>query len=111
RPDGPSRPRSGSGHAGPRPVAPDVGRRRATAPPPVRDRPGGTVTTRTDVVITGLGATTPLGGDVPSTWQAALAGHSGARTLDNDWAATYEIAVSFAAQLVVPPAEVLTRPE
>lgn len=65
----------------------------------------------TDVVVTGLGATTPLGGDVPSTWQAALAGESGARTLPNDWAERYEIAVSFAAQLKVGPEEVLSRPE
>ncbi|WP_188037223.1 beta-ketoacyl synthase [Actinotalea sp. JY-7885] len=64
-----------------------------------------------DVVITGLGATTPLGGDVPSTWQAALAGVSGARTLENDWAATYEIPVTFAAQLKVTPDAVLSRPE
>src|SRR5690606_29103139 len=47
------------------------------------------------VVITGLGATTPLGGDVPSTWSAALAGKSGVRTLDNDWAERYEIPVDF----------------
>ncbi len=30
------------------------------------------------VVITGLGAVTPLGGDVPTTWQALVAGQSGA---------------------------------
>ncbi len=64
-----------------------------------------------DVVVTGLGATTPLGGDVASTWQAALAGTSGARTLDNDWAETYEIPVTFAATLAVPAAEVLPRAE
>ena len=64
-----------------------------------------------DVVVTGLGATTPLGGDVASTWQAALAGTPGARTLDNDWAATYEIPVSFAASLAVPAVDVLPRPE
>ena len=29
------------------------------------------------VVVTGLGAVTPLGNDVPSTWQALLAGRSG----------------------------------
>ena len=29
------------------------------------------------VVITGLGAITPLGGDAPSTWEAAVAGRSG----------------------------------
>jgi 3-oxoacyl-[acyl-carrier-protein] synthase II len=65
----------------------------------------------TDVVVTGLGATTPLGGDVASTWRAALAGESGARTFDNDWAATYELPVSFAAQLKVKPDQVLPRPE
>ena len=63
------------------------------------------------VVITGLGTTSPLGGDVASTWRAALAGESGARTFDNDWAERYEIAVSFAAQIKVKPDEVLTRPE
>ncbi len=46
----------------------------------------------TKVVVTGLGMTTPLGGDVPSTWEAALAGRSGVRTLDNDWVARYGLA-------------------
>ncbi|WP_309134657.1 beta-ketoacyl-ACP synthase II [Cellulomonas sp.] len=64
-----------------------------------------------EVVVTGLGATTPLGGDVPSTWQAALAGESGARTLENDWAERYDIPVTFAAQLRVAPDQVLPRPE
>ena len=67
--------------------------------------------TAPEVVITGLGATTPLGGDVPSTWAAALAGESGARPFDNDWVETYELPVTFAAQLRVPPSEVLSRPE
>lgn len=64
-----------------------------------------------DVVVTGLGATTPLGGDVATTWRNALAGVSGARTLDNDWAATYELPVTFAATIAVPAADVLPRPE
>ncbi|WP_425956730.1 beta-ketoacyl-[acyl-carrier-protein] synthase family protein [Xylanimonas sp. McL0601] len=64
-----------------------------------------------DVVVTGLGATTPLGGDTSSTWAAALAGESGARTLENDWAEKYGIPVNFAATLKVKPEEVLTRPE
>lgn len=64
-----------------------------------------------EVVVTGLGMTTPLGGDVPATWAAALAGEPGARTLDNDWASRYELPVSFAAQIKVDPAEVLSRPE
>lgn len=63
------------------------------------------------VVVTGLGATTPLGGDVPSTWQAALAGESGARPFDNDWAERYDIAVNFGATLKVRADEVLPRPE
>ncbi|MFV0634312.1 beta-ketoacyl-[acyl-carrier-protein] synthase family protein [Demequina sp.] len=65
----------------------------------------------TTVVVTGLGTTNPLGGDVASTWEAALAGRSGVRTLDNDWAETYGMAVNFAGQLVVPTTEVLSRPE
>ncbi len=69
------------------------------------------MTSAPQVVITGMGATTPLGGDVASTWAAALAGTPGARTLDNDWAETYEIPVSFAAQVKVRPDEVLSRPE
>lgn len=65
----------------------------------------------TTVVVTGLGTTSPLGGDVPSTWEAALAGRSGVRTLDNDWAESYGMTVTFAGQLAVPPSEVLARPE
>lgn len=64
-----------------------------------------------DVVVTGLGATTPLGGDVTSTWNAALAGESGARTLDNDWAEKYGMPVNFAASIKVKPDEVLARTE
>lgn len=64
-----------------------------------------------EVVVTGLGATTPLGGDAASTWAAALAGESGARTLDNDWAQKYGLPVTFAATIKVKPEEVLARPE
>ena len=64
-----------------------------------------------DVVVTGLGATTPLGGDVASTWRAALAGESGARTFDNDWVETYGLPVGFAALIKVAPDQVLPRPE
>ncbi|WP_036967896.1 beta-ketoacyl-ACP synthase II [Promicromonospora kroppenstedtii] len=69
------------------------------------------MTSAREVVVTGLGATTPIGGDVASTWEAALAGVSGARTLENDWAEKYGIPVNFAATIKVDPAEVLTRPE
>ena len=63
--------------------------------------------TRPDVVVTGLGATTPLGGDVASTWDAMLAGRSGVTLLTQDWAE--QLPVRIAAQLVVDPAEVMDR--
>ena len=37
--------------------------------------------------VTGLGASSPLGGDVASTWAGMLAGRSGVRTLTQEWAA------------------------
>ena len=63
--------------------------------------------TTTDVVVTGLGATTPLGGDVTSTWDAMLAGRSGVSALTQEWAA--QLPVRIAAQLAVEPSEVLER--
>jgi 3-oxoacyl-[acyl-carrier-protein] synthase II len=60
------------------------------------------------VVVTGIGATTPLGGDSASTWEALLAGRSGVRTLDQDWAT--DLPVRIAAQIAVEPGEVLPRP-
>jgi 3-oxoacyl-[acyl-carrier-protein] synthase II len=59
------------------------------------------------VVITGLGATTPLGGDVASTWSALLAGASGVRPLV--WEGVEELPVRFAAQLAVEPDAVLPK--
>ena len=38
----------------------------------------------TRVVVTGLGVTSPVGGDVPSTWEALLAGRSGVRALTEE---------------------------
>ncbi|HEU4346365.1 MAG TPA: beta-ketoacyl-ACP synthase II [Actinoplanes sp.] len=60
-----------------------------------------------DVVVTGLGATTPLGGDVKSTWDAMLAGRSGVSALTQEWAA--QLPVRIAAQLAVDPSEVIER--
>lgn len=62
---------------------------------------------RTDVVVTGLGATTPLGGDVASTWEAMLAGRSGVGPLTQEWAA--DLPVRIASQLRVDPSELLER--
>src|SRR3954469_22406762 len=61
----------------------------------------------TDVVVTGLGATTPLGGDVASTWDAMLAGRSGVSVLTQEWAE--QLPVRIAAQLAVEPSEVIER--
>jgi 3-oxoacyl-[acyl-carrier-protein] synthase II len=63
--------------------------------------------TNRTVVVTGIGATTPLGGDSASTWEALLAGQSGVGTLDQDWAA--DLPVKIAAQAAVDPSEVLPR--
>ena len=49
-------------------------------------------TSTTDVVVTGLGATTPLGGDVASTWEALLAGRSGVSRITDDWIKDYPAA-------------------
>jgi 3-oxoacyl-[acyl-carrier-protein] synthase II len=59
------------------------------------------------VVVTGLGATTPLGGDVASTWASLLAGRSGARRLPDDWAP--ELPVQIAAPAAVDPMTVIDR--
>jgi 3-oxoacyl-[acyl-carrier-protein] synthase II len=59
-----------------------------------------------EIVVTGLGATTPLGGDMPSTWRGLLDGQSGAGLLDEDWAA--DLPVRIAARAAVDPAAELT---
>ena len=61
------------------------------------------------VVVTGLGATTPLGGDVATTWSALLAGTSGVRLLSEEWAQT--IPVHFAARVKVDPSQTMERVE
>ncbi|WP_123602867.1 beta-ketoacyl-ACP synthase II [Micromonospora sp. Llam0] len=63
--------------------------------------------TMVDVVVTGLGATTPLGGDVAATWEAMLNGKSGVDKLTHDWAA--QLPVRIAAELASEPAERLDR--
>jgi 3-oxoacyl-[acyl-carrier-protein] synthase II len=63
------------------------------------------------IVVTGVGATTPLGGDVQSTWRALLAGESGISTIDAEWVEKYELPVTFAGQAKVPASEVLTPQE
>ncbi|MFF5205590.1 beta-ketoacyl-[acyl-carrier-protein] synthase family protein [Streptosporangium sp. NPDC000396] len=62
---------------------------------------------KADVLVTGLGATTPLGGDVASTWAALLAGESGIGPIEEDWAAG--LPVRIAGRLRVEPTDVLDR--
>jgi 3-oxoacyl-[acyl-carrier-protein] synthase II len=65
------------------------------------------MSTSTDVVVTGLGATTPLGGDVASTWEALLAGRSGVSRITDDWAK--EFPAQLVARLATEPSEQIDR--
>jgi len=65
------------------------------------------MSTSTDVVVTGLGATTPLGGDVASTWEALLAGRSGVSRITEDWVKDYP--AQLVARLATDPAEQIDR--
>lgn len=62
-----------------------------------------------EVVVTGLGMTTPVGGDVPTSWSAILAGTPGITPIEADWIA--EQPSRIAGQLAVDPSEVLTKVE
>jgi 3-oxoacyl-[acyl-carrier-protein] synthase II len=63
--------------------------------------------TSTRVVVTGLGATSPVGGDVTTTWDALLAGRSGVRHLDDEW--VDQLPVKIGGRIAVEPSEVLER--
>jgi len=63
------------------------------------------------IVVTGLGATTPVGGNVTETWEAVLAGQSGVTLMPFDWVETYQLPVKIAATIKQSPAEVLARVE
>jgi 3-oxoacyl-[acyl-carrier-protein] synthase II len=71
-------------------------------------RPGGS-SHPVEVVITGLGATTPLGGTVAETWAGLLDGRSGVVPLQTDWARDFPARI--AALLAVEPTTVLERVE
>ncbi|MCR2785593.1 MULTISPECIES: beta-ketoacyl-[acyl-carrier-protein] synthase family protein [unclassified Microbacterium] len=62
------------------------------------------------IVVTGIGASSPIGGTAPESWSALLAGVSGSRTLEYDWVEKYQLPVTFAAQAAVRPDTVLDRP-
>jgi 3-oxoacyl-[acyl-carrier-protein] synthase II len=65
------------------------------------------LTAADDIVVTGLGATTPLGGDVATFWAGLLEGRSGIVALTEEWAA--DLPVRIAGRMVVDPADVLPR--
>jgi 3-oxoacyl-[acyl-carrier-protein] synthase II len=62
-----------------------------------------------EVLVTGIGMTTPLGPDVASTWRALLAGESRVSILDDEWAA--DLPVKMAGRAYQEPAEVLSGAE
>src|SRR6478735_12610384 len=62
------------------------------------------------IVVTGIGASSPLGGTAPESWSALLDGVSGTRTLEHDWVEQYQLPVTFAAEAKVRPETVLDRP-
>ncbi|KQQ10800.1 beta-ketoacyl-[acyl-carrier-protein] synthase family protein [Rathayibacter sp. Leaf296] len=63
------------------------------------------------IVVTGIGATTPLGGTARDSWNALLAGESGISTIEAEWVAKHELPVTFAGQAKVRPEDVLPRAE
>ncbi|AWW39774.1 MULTISPECIES: beta-ketoacyl-ACP synthase II [Streptomyces] len=65
--------------------------------------------TNRTVVVTGIGAITPLGGDAASTWEGLVAGRSGVKPLEQEWAA--DQAVRIAAPVAVEPSESIPRPQ
>ncbi|WP_217132093.1 beta-ketoacyl-[acyl-carrier-protein] synthase family protein [Leucobacter chinensis] len=62
------------------------------------------------IVITGIGASSPIGGTAQESWDALLAGESGIHSLEFDWIEQYDIPVTFAGKAKVNPEEVLERP-
>ncbi|WP_309619636.1 beta-ketoacyl synthase N-terminal-like domain-containing protein, partial [Salinibacterium sp.] len=63
------------------------------------------------IVVTGIGATTPLGGTARESWDALLAGESGIRSLQHEWVGKHDLPVTFAGEARVRPEEVLERVE
>ena len=62
------------------------------------------------VVVTGLGATTPLGGDGRSTWEGLLAGRSGVSRIEADWADDLPVRIAADARSTHPRSWSGSRP-
>lgn len=69
------------------------------------------MTTEPRVVVTGIGATTPLGGTAPETWQGMLDGRIGVTSLTAPWVDEFDLPVRIHAPLAVEPTEILPRVE
>lgn len=63
------------------------------------------------IVVTGIGASSALGGTAEENWKNLLAGVSGTHTLTHDWVEQYQLPVTFAAEASVRPTDVLPRHE
>lgn len=63
------------------------------------------------IVVTGIGATTPIGGTAKESWAALLRKESGTHRLTEEWVELYDLPVTFAAKAKVRPDEVLARVE
>ena len=61
------------------------------------------------VVVTGLGAITPIGENVQETWKNALSGVSGVHALEEDWVEEYDLPVRIGAQCPKPAEDVVSR--
>ncbi|KMK74206.1 3-oxoacyl-ACP synthase [Kocuria rhizophila] len=61
------------------------------------------------VVVTGLGAITPIGENVQETWKNALQGVSGVHALEEDWVEEYDLPVRIGAQCPKPAEDVVSR--
>ncbi len=61
----------------------------------------------TRVLVTGLGTTSPVGGDRTTTWEALLSGKSGVDVMKHDWAE--QLSTQIAAEVAVEPTDVLDR--
>ncbi|CAO5234936.1 beta-ketoacyl-[acyl-carrier-protein] synthase family protein [Frankia sp. AgKG'84/4] len=62
---------------------------------------------RDRIVVTGIGAMTPLGGDLATSWAGLLAGTSGVVIVEDEWAR--ELPVRLAGRLPVDPGASLPR--
>src|SRR4051812_42562803 len=67
--------------------------------------------TNKKIVVTGIGASSPLGGTARDSWTALLAGESGISKVEQPWVEELELPVWIAGQARVKPDEVLERQE